>query len=101
MVLRYKTQKAKSKESAGEIFTSTHEFLYLISVRASQIGRSLFYTMSLLSGEVGRQQTSGIRLQRLAVLAAVDQPVSRDTLKFMQGQDSFLQGPIGQRIPQS
>jgi hypothetical protein len=48
--------------------------------------------MALLSGEVGRQPTSGIRLQRLAVLAAVDQAVSRDTLKFMQGQEQLSPG---------
>jgi hypothetical protein len=60
-VLALQNAKVKSKELAGEIFTSTHEFLYLISVRASQIGRSLFYTMSLLSGEVegSRREASG------------------------------------------
>jgi len=61
-VLALQNAKVKSKESAGKIFTSTHEFLYLISVRASQIGRSLlFYTMSLLSSEVegNRREASG------------------------------------------
>lgn len=49
------------KELVDEIFTSTHEFLYLISTRTSQIGRSLFYTKSLLRGEVegNRLQASG------------------------------------------